>query len=72
MKKLFYQIKRFFKWLKFQQDCKIADELYYFHFGSCFSLFPPSFYMKHTPEEVDRITKESLERIRKKIDELED
>ena len=37
--------------------------------GSCFALFPPSFYYTHTPEEIERITKEEIAEIRKLLEE---
>lgn len=38
--------------------------------GNCWGLFPPSFYYTHTEEEIERITKGTLERCQKMIDKL--
>lgn len=38
--------------------------------GSCWQLFPPSFYYTHTEEEIERITKETIERLTKMINEF--
>ncbi len=38
--------------------------------GSCWGLFPPSFYYTHTEEEIERISKEIMERLKKLIDEF--
>ena len=35
-------------------------------------LFPPSFYYTHTSEEIQQITKETTESLRKLIDEIFD
>lgn len=40
-------------------------------FQTCFMLFRPSFYVTHTPEEIEKATKESLERINKLLEELD-
>lgn len=47
------------------------DEWYYTG-GSCWGLFPPSFYYTHTEEEIERITAETRERIQALIDQLGD
>ena len=36
----------------------------------CFGGYPPSFYYTHTKEEIERITKEDNEELRKLIDQL--
>ena len=38
--------------------------------GSCWRLFPPSFYYTHTEEEIEQITKETVERLTKIIDQF--
>lgn len=40
--------------------------------GNCFALFLPSFYYTHTPEEVERITREEITEIRKILDEYKE
>ncbi len=40
--------------------------------GSCFALFPPSFYYTHTPEEIERITREEIRAIKNILEEYED
>lgn len=54
----------------FRIKLKQMDDWWYFMGGSCFELFPPSFYYTHTEEEIERITAENLERIDKLINEL--
>lgn len=55
--------------IKFRIKLKRMDDMYYLMGGSCFGLFPPSFYYTHTPEEVERITNQVLEEIENLIDE---
>ena len=49
-------------------------DLAWFAMGmNCFStLFPPSFYMTHTQEEIEEITKKALAEFKKLIDEFDD
>lgn len=47
------------------------DNWWHYVGGSCWELFPLSFYYTHTAEEVERITAETREKIQKMIDELE-
>lgn len=46
------------------------DSLWEYMGGSYWGLFPPSFYYTHTEEEIERITKETIERYKKMIDEF--
>jgi hypothetical protein len=57
------------KKIRFKMKLREMDRQWYFTFGNCFSLFPPSFYYTHTQEEIDRITAEEIAKIRKLLDE---
>ena len=46
------------------------DRWWEFIGGSCWQLFPPSFYYTHTEEEIEVIIEETIERISRMIDEL--
>ena len=46
------------------------DSLWELMGGSCWGLFPPSFYYTHTKEEIEQITKETIESYQKMIDEF--
>ena len=48
------------------------DEWWHYTGGSCWGLFPPSFYYMHIEEEIERITAETRERIQALIDQLGD
>lgn len=41
---------------------KRMDDWWYLMGGSCFGLFPPSFYYTHTEEEIKRVTDEELDK----------
>ena len=71
MRKLIEAIKAYRKKKKYEQYLRDVDRQYYDTFQNCFSLFPPSFYLTHTQEEIDKITKETQEKLKKLIDELE-
>ena len=67
LKKIAAQI---IKKIIFEIQCKRADDWWYMTGGSCFGVFPPSFYMKHTPEEAERITKEYFADLHARIDNM--
>lgn len=46
------------------------DSLWELMGGNCWGLFPPSFYYTHTEEEIERITKETIESCKKMLDEF--
>ena len=51
---------------------KQMDAEWYNRGGSCWELFPPSFYYTHTEEEIKRITAVTKARIQTLIDQLGD
>ena len=56
----------------FRIKLKQMDDWWYYTGGSCWGLFPPSFYYTHTEEEIERITKETKARIQALINQLGD
>lgn len=56
--------------IMFRIKLREMDSLWEFMGGSCWGLFPPSFYYTHTEEEIERITKETIESCQKMIDEF--
>ncbi len=56
----------------FRIKLKNMDDLWYIMGGSCFGVFPPSFYYTHTEEEIKRITAEKMEKIQKMITEIKE
>ena len=39
------------------------DDLWYLMGGSCWGLFPPSFYYTHTEDEIKRIEEETIKEL---------
>lgn len=39
--------------------------------GSCFGMYPPLFYYRHTPEEIKEISERDVKRLREMIAELD-
>ena len=60
IKKLRSLIRKFRSHMKLKQ----LDDWWYLMGGSCFGLFPPSFYYTHTEEEIKRITDQELDKLR--------
>jgi hypothetical protein len=56
----------------FRIKLMFLDDEWYCMGGNCFGFFPPSFYCTHTPEEIERITAEKIEKIQMAIEELDD
>lgn len=54
----------------FRIKLKGMDDWWYYTGASSWKLFPPSFYYTHTEEEIERITDETLERLRATIEKL--
>ena len=67
---MFDRTKKFVQKIKFKMELQAMDDIYYLTGQSCFSLFPPSFYHTHTPEEIERITQEEIAKIRALIDQM--
>lgn len=56
--------------IMFRIKLQEMDSMWSLMGGSCWELFPPSFYYTHTEEEIERITKETIESCQKMIDEF--
>lgn len=54
----------------FRMKLREMDRMWEFMGGSCWGLFPPSFYYTHTEEEIERIKKETIEGLQQMIDEM--
>lgn len=55
----------------FRVKLKMIDDIWLFMGGNCFGMFSPSFYYTHTQKEIERITAEEEEKIRKLIRNLQ-
>ena len=60
IKRLRSLIRKFRSHMKLKQ----LDDWWYLMGGSCFELFPPSFYYTHTEEEIKRIKDRELDKLR--------
>lgn len=65
------KIKKPFKKIIFRIKLYLLDASWYEMGGRCWGLFPPSFYVTHSEEEIEQITKEKLMKIKGLIDELD-
>lgn len=63
------KIKGIYKRIAFRRKLKRMDDLWYMYGGSCFGLFPPSFYYTHTEEEVKRIAEGEIASLKALIEQ---
>lgn len=70
MRKCIKALKKAIKTILFKIKLYEMDKWWRITGKSGWSLFPPSFYHTHTEEEIERIQAETIERIKKLIDEL--
>lgn len=59
-KKMFVLTRKLWEKIKFEHKMREMDRSWYFMGGNCFGLYPPSFYYRHTEEEIKQITEETL------------
>lgn len=57
--------------IKTRRQLKAMDRLWYFYGGNCFGMHPPSFYWKHSEEEIERIQKEEIAKLKEMLEEFE-
>lgn len=65
------RIKKQIDKIKFRIKLKHMDEVWYYTGGSCWGLFPPSFYYTHTEEEIKRIKEDTIKRLYEMIEQME-
>lgn len=68
VKKMIALFRKLWKKAKFEYKMQKMDSLWYFMGGNCFGLFPPSFYYRHTEEDVKQITEETLAELHAVVD----
>lgn len=69
--KLIQMIKKLMQEVLLRIKLKEMDEFWYLTGGSCFGIFPSSFYYTHTPEEIEQITAEEIKKLSEMINQLE-
>lgn len=64
------KLKNWLKKIGILREPKTLEKLLYeYGIGSCFRLFPPSFYRKHTPEEIKKAHEEELDKLKQMIED---
>ena len=64
------KIKRINEKIHLRRKIKRMDSLWNLYGGSCFGLFPPSFYYRHSEEEAQRLQQEEIAKLKEKLDEF--
>ena len=54
----------------FRNKLKRMDDMWYFWGGSCWGLFPPSFYYTLTEDEIRRIKEETVKKLYEMIEQM--
>lgn len=65
------KIRELWKKICFEIKMRELDEQWRMRFGYCFEMYPPSFYYRHTPEEIKEISERDFKRLREMIAELD-
>lgn len=64
------KIRNIYEKFILHRKLKSMDALWDFYGGSSFELFPPSFYHKHSEEEIQRIKEEELAKLRERLNDF--
>ncbi|MCM1540996.1 MAG: hypothetical protein NC121_07025 [Blautia sp.] len=65
------KIRNIFEKVQFQRKLKGMDEIWSLYGGSCFGLFPPSVYHRHSEEEIEELRKEEIEKLKQILDDFQ-
>ncbi|MBQ8233426.1 MAG: hypothetical protein IJZ34_16085 [Lachnospiraceae bacterium] len=63
------------KWiqkLRYKAKLRQMDDMWRWMGGSCWGLFPPSFYLTHTQEEIQRRKKAELDKLKAMLEEYKE
>ena len=63
-------LKKFIQKVLFNIKLWEMDDRWRLMGGNCWGLFPPSFYYTHTEEEIEKITNETIEELKRMLDEI--
>ena len=72
LKKLIKMVKKIIDKIKFRIKLQHMDRMWYSMGGSCWGIFPPSFYYTHTEDEIERIKEETMRSLQEIIDKLKE
>ena len=64
-------IKKLIDNIRFRIKLQQMDDLWRDMGGSCWGLFPPSFYYTHTEDEIKRIKDETIKELYEMLEQLE-
>lgn len=70
-KKIKGKIKSIYEKMRFRSKLRSMDALWSFYGGSCFGLFPPSFYYKHSEEEIERLRQQEILKLKEILNEFQ-
>jgi len=68
IRNFFAELKK--KWI-IHHRLRMMDYMWKNFFGSSFDPFPPSFYYKHTPEEIAEIKEKEFAELKAMVDEYD-
>lgn len=71
MKRIKEKIRSIHKWFRIRRKLKGMDEIWRLYGGNCFGLHPPSFYCKHSEEEIERIQQEEIAKLKEILNEFQ-
>lgn len=71
MKRIKGKISNIYKQIQTRRQLRRMDRIWNFYGGSCFGMQPPSFYRKHSEEEIERIQKEEIAKLKEILYEYE-
>jgi len=69
MKKVIEKCKKIIEKLRMRSKLKRMDAIWYERGGSCFGLFPPSYYYKYSEEEMEKLKEQELGKLRAIIED---
>lgn len=63
-------IKKLWKGFVYKMKLREMDRRWYYMGGSCYGLFPPSFYYTHSEDEIRKYTDEIIVELEKLLEEF--
>ena len=66
------KLVRVIRKIRFEVKCKKADRIYQEMYPFAWSMYPPSFYMRHTPEEIKAIKQRDRAELMALLKDLDD
>lgn len=71
MKQMKEKIRSIHEKIRFRRRLKAMDEFWNLYGGSCFGMFPPSFYYKHSEEEIEKLRQEEIAKLKDILNEFQ-